>query len=121
MWKKSIILTTFDDTRYFYKDIEGYYRFKQDGDINLYYVISKSGTVANEMYVPIRGSLLKGNKAFANFNGLQIDRVHTFVLTGNRIYPNQIRFKRLDAKLNKVLISENELSEEQVLNYFKEL
>ena len=121
VWKKSIILTTFDDTRYFYKDIEGYYRFKQDGDINLYYVISKSGTVANEMYIPIRGSLIKGNKGFANFNGLQIDRVHTLVLMGDEIYPNQIRFKRLDVKLNKVLISENELSKEQVLNYFKNI
>ena len=83
--------------------------------------MSKSGTVANEMYVPIMGSLLKGNKGFANFNGLQIDRVYSLVLMGNKICPNQIRFKRLDVKLNKVLISENELSEEQVLNYFKEL
>lgn len=121
VWKKSIILTTFDDTRYFYKDIEGYYRFKQDGDINLYYVISKSGTIANEMYIPIRGTLLKGNKGFANFNGLQIDRVHLLVLMGDMIYPNQIRFKRLDAKLNKVLISEKELSKEQVLDYFKNI
>lgn len=57
VWKNSTILTTFDDTKYFYKDSNGYYRYK--GLDNVYCIAYKSNAAANELYFMRNGKLEK--------------------------------------------------------------
>lgn len=40
---------------------------------------------------------------------------------GVSVLAYQIRFKNIDSRFKQVLVSENELSKEQVLNYFKNI
>lgn len=116
VWKNSTILTTFDDTKYFYKDSNGYYRYK--GLDNVYCIAYKSNAAANELYFMRNGKL---EKLYAQINddasGLKIYKTPANYM-GVSVLAYQIRFKNIDTKLNMVLISENELSNEQILNYF---
>lgn len=119
VWKKSIILTTFDDTRYFYID-NGYYR--SNTHLNIYCIGIKSNFYTTIWLVPAGRDMIErvepqiSDKA----SGLKIYKTPIFYM---RILVNtdQIRFKNYDAKFNKVLLSEKELSDEQVLNYFKNI
>lgn len=119
MWKNSTILTTFDDTKYFYKDSNGYYRYK--GLDNVYCIAYKSNAAANELYFMRNGKL---EKLYAQINddtsGLKIYKAPASY-KGLSILAYQIRFKNIDSRFKQVLISENELSKEQVLNYFKNI
>ena len=119
VWSSGIKYTTFDDTKYFYKDSNGYYRYK--GLDNVYCIAYKSNAAANELYFMNNGKLKKLDAQINDdTSGLKIYKAPASY-KGLSILAYQIRFKNIDAKLNKVLISENELSREQVLNYFKNI
>lgn len=116
VWSDGIKYTTFDDTKYFYKDSNGYYRYK--GLDNVYCIAYKSNAAANELYFMRNGKLEKLYAQFDdNASGLKIYKTPANYM-GVSVLAYQIRFKNIDVKLNKVLISEKELSNEQILNYF---
>lgn len=119
VWSAGIKYTTFDDTNYFYKDSNGYYRYK--GLDNVYCIAYKSNSAANELYFMRNGKLEKLDAQINDdASGLKIYKTPANYM-GVSVLAYQIRFKNIDAKLNMVLISENELSNEQVLNYFKNI
>lgn len=119
VWKNSTILTTFDDTKYFYKDSNGYYRYK--GLDNVYCIAYKSNADANELYFMNNGKLEKLDAQINDdTSGLKIYKAPASY-KGLSILAYQIRFKNIDSRFKQVLISENELSKEQVLNYFKNI
>ena len=108
--------TTFDDTNYFYKDSNGYYRYK--GLDNVYCIAYKSNSAANELYFMNNGKLKKLDAQINDdTSGLILYKTPANYM-GVSVLAYQIRFKNINAKLKKVLISENELSNERILNYF---
>ena len=116
VWSDGIKYTTFDDTKYFYKDSNGYYRYK--GLDNVYCIAYKSNAAANELYFMRNGKLEKLDAQINDdASGLKIYKTPANYM-GVSVLAYQIRFKNIDVKLNKVLISEKELSNEQILNYF---
>ena len=119
VWSDGIKFTTFDDKEYFYTDSNGYYRCKALS--NVYCIAYRSNSAANELYFMNNGKLEKLDAQINDdVSGLKIYKAPASY-KGLSILAYQIRFKNIDAKLNKVLISENELSKEQVLNYFKNI
>lgn len=116
VWEQSIILTTFNDKEYFYTDSDGYYRCKALS--NVYCIGYKYSSIANELYFMNNGKLEKLDaQVNDDASGLKIYKAPASY-KGLSILAYQIRFKNIDAKLNKVLISEKELSKEQIINYF---
>lgn len=119
LWSDGIKFTTFDDTKYFYKDSNGYYRYK--GLDNVYCIAYKSNSAANELYFINNGKLEKIDAQINDdTSGLKIYKAPASY-KGLSILAYQIRFKNIDRRFKQVLISENELSREQVLNYFKNI
>lgn len=119
VWKNSTILTTFNDKEYFYTDSDGYYRCKALS--NVYCIGYKSSSVANELYFMNNGKLEKLDAQINDdTSGLKIYKAPASY-KGLSILAYQIRFKNIDSRFKQVLISENELSKEQVLNYFKNI
>lgn len=116
VWSDGIKYTTFDDTNYFYKDSNGYYRYK--GLDNVYCIAYKSNSAANELYFMNNGKLKKLDAQINDdTSGLILYKTPANYM-GVSVLAYQIRFKNINAKLKKVLISENELSNERILNYF---
>ena len=116
VWSDGIKYTTFDDTNYFYKDSNGYYRYK--GLDNVYCIAYKSNSAANELYFMNNGKLKKLDAQINDdTSGLILYKTPANYM-GASVLAYQIRFKNINAKLKKVLISENELSNERILNYF---
>lgn len=66
----------------------------------------------------------KLEKLYAQINddasGLKIYKTPANYM-GVSVLAYQIRFKNIDSRFKQVLVSENELSKEQVLNYFKNI
>lgn len=116
VWSDGIKYTTFDDTKYFYKDSNGYYRYK--GLNNVYCIAYKSNSASNELYFIRNGKLEKLDAQINDdVSGLKIYKTPANYM-GVSVLAYQIKFKNIDAKLNKVLTSEKELSKEQIINYF---
>lgn len=119
VWSDGIILTTFNDDKYFYTDSDGYYRCK--ALTNVYCIAYKLSSVANKLYFMSNGKLEKLDAQINdNASGLKIYKAPASY-KGVSVLAYQIRFKNIDAKFNMVLISKNELSEDEVLNYFKNI
>lgn len=118
IWKNSTTFTTFNDKKYFYTDNNGYYRYRNQ--TNIYCIAYRSNISANEFYYMKNGMLERLNpETFVETNNLRI--IKAPVYAGLLIYANQIRIKNINANLKQVLISENELTKQDVLNYFKNI
>lgn len=118
VWKNSTVFTTFNNEKYFYIDSKGYYRYRNQ--TNIYCIAYKSNIAVNEFYYMKNGALQKLNpQIFAETNNIKI--IKAPVNIGIQIYANQIRINNLNTSLKQVLISEDELTKQDVINYFKNI